>query len=256
MRFNKEMSETFGNELPWPSGVEIVHNQITKEKVGYIYMWLLNGYFYTKNGSKYLNDIIARMIITFQDVKVEKERLNITYEKSYYHLKDFQNLKSIQAKVNNYLSNESVVIKDQVFWCLKLYAESMISKYKIVIYQELESFAYQNFIEKKGMSDLRCKCRSIFNWYEKRDFQPSMKYQRKLNDEELKMSRSENMSRVRKLEAAKNYKKIINTITGLGAAEMFQTKSKKWNASKIANYLKIDPRTVRKHLKDYQDSLN
>jgi Mn-dependent DtxR family transcriptional regulator len=53
------------------------------------------------------------------------------------------------------------------------------------------------------------------------------------------------MSRNKEIE---NINKIKNAITGLMADSMFKKKNGKWNSIKIAEYLKIDSRTVRKYL--------
>ena len=48
-------------------------------------------------------------------------------------------------------------------------------------------------------------------------------------------------------------KKVQHTITGLMADSMFRKKNGKWNAVAIAEYLNLDSRTVRKHLKDLEN---
>ena len=45
-----------------------------------------------------------------------------------------------------------------------------------------------------------------------------------------------------------NYNKVANAISGLLADSMFRKKNGKWNAVAIAEYLNLDPRTVRKYL--------
>ena len=47
--------------------------------------------------------------------------------------------------------------------------------------------------------------------------------------------------------------KVQNAITGLMADSMFKKKNGSWNGNAIAEYLKMDSRTVRKHLKDLEN---
>ena len=47
--------------------------------------------------------------------------------------------------------------------------------------------------------------------------------------------------------------KVKNAITGLMADSMFKKKNGSWNGNAIAEYLKMDSRTVRKHLKDLEN---
>lgn len=262
MKFSEDISQSFGNELPYPYKHYFNYSKINGKLTNIVYIWLLDGYFNTNANYEYLNDIIARMMITFKSLKVEKVK---HYKKKDFYapnqalkLKTFQNLHSINIKVKNYQSTNSINVIDQVFWALKLFAEDCIKSDNFIIYDQLERFAFQNFIDKtKDKSTLRAKCRSIWNYYNNKNFKCDLIYKRKLTNKELTMSRSEAYKKINKEKAENNYKKIIMTITGLGAAEMFKTKSSnKWNATKIAKYLNMDAQTVRKHLKNYLNSLN
>lgn len=257
MKFSKEIGDAFGNELPYPQKHYINRSQISGEISSFVYVWLLDGYFNTTKNYEYLNDIVARMMITFKDLKVEKIKHYKTYDTNAIKLKSFQNLKSIQKKVNKYKSAEAINVVDQVFWSLKLFSEDCIKKDSFIVYSQLETFAFTNFIDKtKDKSTLKAKCRSIWNYYNNKNFELDLKYKRKLTDEELIMSRSETYKKINKKKAEDNYKKVVNTITGLGADEMFKTtSSNKFNATKIAKYLNLDVRTVRTHLKKYLNTL-
>ena len=257
MKFSEDVSEEFGNVLPYPHKHYHNYSQINRKLSSIVYVWLLDGFFNTNANYEYFNDIIARMIIHFKHLKVEKQKhYKITHfanDKDTYKLKDFQNLDSIKRKVKNYESVNSLKTVDQVFWALKLFAEDCIKQDNFIVYSQLESFAFTNFIDRtKDKSTLKAKCRSIWNYYNNKDFALDLKYIRKTKtNKELKMTRQENAKKLAQSKIEENYKKVVNVITGLGADEMFKTKSSnKWNAVKIAKYLNISAHTVRKHLKN------
>jgi hypothetical protein len=105
-------------------------------------------------------------------------------------------------------------------------------------YPQLESFAIYNF-EYKELSTLRCKCKSIFNWYEERDF--------KLPRRKPKMSRAENIKRVRKEIEDLNKIRVENLISGNGA-DIYKKKNGKWHIQKIADELNLNRKTVSKYI--------
>ena len=61
-------------------------------------------------------------------------------------------------------------------------------------------------------------------------------------------TRQEHARNLSKNKEIENFNKIKNAITGLLADSMFRKKNGKWNAVAIAEYLNLDPRTVRKYL--------
>jgi len=90
----------------------------------------------------------------------------------------------------------------------------IIKEMGFVPYQLLEEFAYKNFYEHEK-STLRAKCRSIWDWYNSRDWTiPVNKRERKTkNDEELLMTRRERAlsnSKIIKEQKKKNYFKYSN----------------------------------------------
>ncbi len=63
-------------------------------------------------------------------------------------------------------------------------------------------------------------------------------------------TRTEHAINLGKKKEEENKAKITNAITGLMADSMFKKKNGSWNGKAIADYLKIDPRTVNKYLKE------
>lgn len=249
----EDLSPNFGNELPYPQKHFI--SQLTSLR-GFInvfqYSYIIDGYFNTKKNILFLNDIIARMMITFPSANIEKvSTIEIKKESNSLKLKDFQNLKSIQSRILNYEKIQKIECEDQVFWALKLYFEQMI-KNDNLSYQHFEDFALNNFIDKaKDRSTLKAKCRNIYNYYSEKDFKLFCEYKRKLSDEGLKMTRSNNMKKVNELQVRNNRTLVINAITGLYQNE-YKSKSGEWNISKLSKNLNLSRNTIYKYLEEFK----
>lgn len=216
---------------------------------GYLIAWAIDGYFSTVEGTTYLNDVIARVLITFKDLKPQRQLYKPKigsashYFPKVYKLKELQNLKSLRKQVKAPARADS--FDDYVFWAIKLYCEDLIRNQGLAVYSQLENFAYSNFTKEK--STLRAKCRSIFNWYEKRDWK--LQNQRKTKtEEELKLTRQERALLNAKEKEEKAKRKVINAISGL-MAETYKKKSGKWHIGKIAKDTNLTEKTVSKHLK-------
>lgn len=236
-------TEWIDNSMPIPSYLEHINK-------GYLIAWAIDGYFGTLRGTQYLNDIIARVLITFKDLKPQRQlykpKINDTshYYAKIYKLKELQNLKSIKKHIKAPARADS--FEDYIFWSIKLFCEDLIRKQGLISYHQLEDFAYSNFI--KDRSTLRAKCRSIFNYYEKRNFMLPNKRKTK-NEEELKLTRQERALTNAKNREEKARAKIINATTGL-MSEIYKKKSGAWNISKIAEDTDLHRETVSKHLKE------
>lgn len=238
-------------DLPTPS----YHAHSNK---GYILAYALHGYFGTIKNQEYLNDVIARFLITFKDYKPERlpYKPNITPAGTYlpkiYKLQEFQALKSISKKKCPQARADK--FEDFVFWAIKLHCESLIEEYGIASYSQLREFTITNFPNhKKGISTPLCKCKSVWNWYDERDWK--IPKRKKYNtDEELKellMTRQER-ARANAVKREKESKaKVLNMITGLYADE-FKKKSGAWHLGKIAEATKLTPKTVSKHIKEWE----
>lgn len=219
---------------------------------GYLIAWAIDGYFGTQQGTEYLNDIIARVLITFKDLKPSRLKYKPTicsashYLPKIYKLKELQNLKSLRTRIKAPTRAES--FDDFVFWSIKLYCEDLIRSQGLPTFSQLEEFAYSNF-DHKDKSTLRAKCRSIFNWYECTGWK--LPYKRKTKTaEELKVTRQERAKANTEAREAKAKAKVINAITGL-MSETYKKLNGKWNISKIAEDTKLNRRTVSKHINNY-----
>lgn len=255
-------TEWIDEGLPTPSYLEHINK-------GYLIAWAIDGYFGTQQGTQYLNDIIARVLITFKDLKPKRQLYKPNIEDStlcsvrppknvraggahylpkIYKLKELQNLKSIKNRNKTPIRADN--FEDHVFWSIKLFCEDLIRNQGLPTFSQLEDFAYHNF-NHKDKSTLRAKCRSIYNWYEANNW--ALPFQRKTkNAEELKVTRQERAKLNTKERANKAKTKVINAITGL-MAETYKIKSsRKWNITKIAEDNQLNRRTVSKYIKEHE----
>lgn len=239
--FNSDISDELGNTVPYPQ-----HHYLKCNKI--VYCWLIDGFFETNNNIQYLNDIIARFKITFNDCQYLKkhtvERSSITPLK----LKQFQNLKSrVVDKVNERTQYDST--KDFIFWCIKFYAEDVIQEKGIVVYDDLESFAFENFIDlAKDNSTLKSKCRSILRFYINNNYTLSKKKEYIKKDKgEVMATREQHARNMTKKREEKARKKVLNVITGMFKDD-YKKKDGSWHISKIAKDSDTNRRTVMKYL--------
>ena len=245
--FTGNGTEWIDEGLPTPTYLEHLNK-------GYLIAWAIDGYFGTQQGTQYLNDIIARVLITFKDLKPKRQLYKPKvdsashYLPKIYKLQELQNLKSLRKHIKAPSRADS--FEDHTFWAIKLYCEDLIRKQGLAAYSQLEDFAYSNFT--KDRSTLRAKCRSIFNYYEKRDWKLSQGYKRKFkdNDKGLKMTREERARTNTKAREERAKAKVINAITGL-MSETYKKLNGKWNISKIAKDTNLHRNTVHKHLNNY-----
>ncbi len=247
---NATGSEFLDFDLPIP-------NYHYKTAQGHLIIsWLLTGYFGTTKSQEFLNDIIARFILSFQDYKPTRTKIhtireNSLQDKTTHELKEFQGLKSI-IKAKKVVERANLTgTKDQIFFALKFYAEDLIKSTGICAYDDLYKFATDNFIYKEK-STLKAKCRSIINWYAERDFKTGRANQKYNNLkeywEDTEMTRAENMARVNKRRAENKEALILGLTTGLFCNE-YKKKNGKWNYKKIGLELNINQETVSKYLK-------
>jgi len=218
-------SEIFDYSLPLP------HNY-TRNGNKYTIEYIINGFFHTQKGVAYLNDILARFtlsmkVLSTQVTSSEDEGIELSY---------FQGLKSIK-RANDYEKGDRG--EDNIFWSIKLYLEDLIRESgegNLIAYSLVESFAFARFIDRaKDKSTLKAKCRSIWNWYNERDWTiPERKG--------LGMSRQEAGINAAKKNAEKTKAKVQKAIAGL---EFMQEKI---NIANVARDAGVSRDTAKKYL--------
>jgi len=232
--------ELFDYDLPQP------HTYQRQDTNTYRISYALNGTFSTLQGIRYLNDILARFTLSFEVLHTYK---SFTTDEGI-ELSEFQGLKSI-AKFKNYEKVDNG--QDNIFWSIKLYTEALIKESRgLVAYSLLESFALNRFVDRaKDKSTLKAKCRSIWNWYDEREWTIPTRA-RKFTDEELSMSRAEGARKTTKIVVERTKKKILTILTGMFKDE-YKKKSGEWNISKIAKDSGTSRNTVMKYIKEYEN---
>jgi len=247
---NGNGTEWIDQGLPTPTYHELINK-------GYILAYALDGFFGTQNGSQYLNDMIARFLVTFRELNPSriKEKPLIdargTYYPKIYKLRELQALKSLSNKVLPRANADS--FDDFTFWAIKFYCEDLIRTQGIPTADQLIQFAYSNF-EDKERSTLKAKCRSVWHWYEQRNWKLSEPYKRKYkdNDKELKLTRQERALENARLKAERARNKVLNMVTGLMAAT-YKKKNGAWHISRIAEDTHMTRKTVTKYMAELKE---
>jgi len=234
-------TEWIDADLPTP-------NWFKKFEHSYLIGWQIDGYFATSKNQAYLNDIIARIIFTLPVIeKLNYKPNNELQIDKIYRLKEFQSLKSLPSKFKGYeYAIKADSGKDRVFWAIKWKVEQIIEEQgesRPVMFDLLHSWAINHFIDDvKDKSTLKAKCRSIWNWYNERNWTIPERRQ-------WEMSRSEHMKKVNEKRKEDSRRKILNLITGIFSDD-YKTKTGRWNISKIAKELDMSRNTVAKYLKE------
>jgi hypothetical protein len=206
--FTSDITDTLGDILPYP------HKHYVSDGV-YTYCWLIDGFFDTKKGNTYLNDIIARFMLSYNDCHYKNHYYDSKSTIKPLKLVAFNNLKSkANELVKDFKQSKAETMymcRDTVFWHLKLYAEDLIRQDGMIIYSKLEDMAIECYPNhKKGTSTIKAKCRSIWQWYLERNWKTGRKTRVYETKEELMASRQEQIekARAKKMEDARN--KVIN----------------------------------------------
>ena len=229
-------------------------NYLLHAQKGIFIGWMINGYPGTNKSREYFNDIIARFIIAYKQHKPERlpykpnlDREALINTATSYELDLFQNLPSLYwANKKKIWSADSVGTIDQIFWAIKIYTEELIKEFGEgvpVPYELLQDFAFRNFFDRKDKSTLRAKCRNIWNWYNERDWTiPKRK--------EWKMTRSERAKENAKLKKQRARAILLGFIQNNLLASEYKKADGSWNVTKLSKATKLDPKTIRNHLKE------
>ena len=212
---------------------------------GYGIGWEIDGYFGTLKGKEYLNDTIARFLITFQDHNPKRLSYRPDEKRSEKILKHVYKLKDISSKLESIATKREAPQRaesfaDFVFWAIKLYAEDEIRRYGVLYLERVEAWALLMFLEDKERSTIKAKCRSVVNYYEARNYELN-EYKRKLTDEEYLMTRQENMKIINERKRIKSEENIR------AAVEILKRTGKKINVSSVARESGISRPTVYKY---------
>ena len=234
--------------LPLPNFIKIENGK------AYI-AWQIDGAFYTRRAVRYLNDIIARIELTLGESSTRRLPWKPDLKSADHYFPKIkrlqelqQHLKSLESGGRRYAPARADSFSDYTFWAIKLWTEDEIREQGEglpVVYETLESWALQNF-ENKERSTIRAKCRSVWNWYNRRDWT----LPKGRNGE---MTRAERARKNSQKIAEETKRKIVNATTGMFASE-YKKPSGKWNIAKLAKELNMSRNTVSKYLKKLEQT--
>lgn len=248
----------------------------------------IEGYFATHKNKKFLQDIIARIIITLAHEGAQKvEYLHykpylgnkdiIHYNKDYvYNLRDdiAPNLLSLQEprkitdrdKALKYISYYNKNTEDELFDAIRytVYEFVRMNGKDALTYEYVETIAKVKFEligSKKGWSTAKAKAKSIYKWVKehyKVGTDKSKKTNRTLKEylEETMATRVEHMKKLGEQREEQNKQKVLNFIKGLTPEDKkYYTKksSGAWHYNKIADAIGLSNKTVAKHIKELKE---
>lgn len=223
--------------------------------------YAIDGYFGTNASTAYLNDIIARFLVSFkeysptrvpssfsrEDVPRHTSTSSGTYLPRIYKLRELQALKSLSR--NKLPRATADKFEDFAFWAIKFHCEDLIKSQGIPTADQLIQFALTNF-EGKEQSTLKAKCRSVWHYYEQRNWTIPVPYTKKPKEKVL-ATRQEHIEKVNKNREQQNRNKIKAILDDIFLQDDIKFKNGKYKATAIAKIAEIDKRTVTKYLKEF-----
>ncbi len=226
--------------------------------------WAVNGYFASTKSRDFLNDVVARFLLTFKSAErlpyepnEEMLKNNFAhYTNKAHELKEVsKGLRS--ASLKKYAPRRADKFDDYTFWAIKLYAEDLIkASGGAISYYSLEKFAMDQFRENKELSTIRAKCVSVFNWYEERDWEIPKRNKFKTK-EDYYMSqvgvKKPHIAEANKARKKERMRRVENLLTGKYAND-FKKKAGSWHMGKIAKELNLHRETVSSLIKEIKNN--
>ena len=105
------------------------------------------------------------------------------------------------------------------------------------------------FIDKEK-STIRAKCRSIWNWYNNKNWELPKLYQKKYSKEELEMRRTEHIKKVNENRKIQTRNKIKAVLDDIFMQDQIKKKNGKLKITAIAKLSGVHRETVAEHLKE------
>ena len=242
-----------GDGVEWIDEGLPIPNYMQHANKGYFIAWQVDGYFATKKGIEYLNDTIARIIITLKDTKPQRLPWKPDLRSAEYYYPHIYKLQQISSRAQSIPGRKNAPMRadafeDYTFWAIKLYTEDTIraqGEGLPIVYETLEDWALSQFVEKER-STIRAKCRSVWNWYDARDWELPKRRKGQMTRKERAVSNAQ-------AKAEKARKAVLNAITGMFAAEL-KKKSGAWHIGKIAEASGVSRNIVAKYIKEFEQN--
>jgi len=264
-------TEIFDTFLPAPNIYKVF------DEHNYLVAWLIEGYFLTKKNKEFLKDVIERAIETFLKMGAFKVEwlgwINIAKLKNsdIIHLNTY-NLRDDIAPYLEKLKKKNENNKYKLLEYLASYTETKESddaffdwlRFKIYDFvkangkealtlescKELAIIGYEIMGHKKGISTPLAKAKAIYNWVME-NYNPkgvnNWNYVRKLNDEELKMTRKERALKNAEKLAQNTKEKVYKAI------EQLKEKGEKVTILKVVELAKVSKNSASKYIKQAKE---
>ena len=259
--------------LPVPS--LLIHGRF-----GYFAGWIIEGYFGTKKNRKFLADIYSRLAKTLLKEGAKsverlpwRPKLENLPDYAHYYPDLVYNLRDDFSPVLESITEPRQTMRDEALATLAYYdrktEDELFDSIRFTIYdfvrangksalsyEYVETIALTKYeiIGGKGESTARSKAKAIYEWvmefYEPGSGVNNWNYERKTKDEEeLRMTRTERAKLNAKMKYERAQAAVLGLVKGLIADE-FRKKDGSWNVTRIAKHLGMDPKTIRKHLRE------
>jgi isochorismate synthase EntC len=229
--------EIFDYNLPTP------HKYIRYNDNSYMLEYVLTGVFWTKDSNNFLNEILLRFNLSMNIKNIATKVVG--NKTNAYELKLFSSSSNLDSLRKSTFMPNTEKYEDSIFWGIKLFVEYYMGKNEgFVPYSTVENYAFNHYVDlAKDRSTLKAKCRSIWNYYNDREWQTDRKYIKK-NKEEVMKTKLELIEKIHKKRREETEKKIV------AAVEYLKALDKKITAKNIMEITKISKNTmtVYKHL--------
>ena len=276
--------ELHGNGTEWLEIGLPIPSLYVKTRFGAYVGWMIEGFFATERNLAFLRDVFERIRRTFAlhgaQVRILPYKPNIvhltnaTLTDNVYNLRDdiaprLVSISDAEKKSEQVLATFSAFgesTEDALFDAIRFATYDFVranGKGALTpeYVEEIARIKYEVIGSSKGWSTAKAKARNIYKWVKENfkekagvnhwNYTPKFKGNPE-KEEELLMTRRE-----RALENAKKIKEekrriILSIVKGM-FAEDYRKKDGTWNISKLARELKMDPKTVRKHLRELKE---
>lgn len=244
-------SELFDYNLPYP------HYYDRSDNDHYTIGWRIEGLGTTPRQRAYISDLIARLIVTLPVIerltskeggirKLPEIKAEPIHPKAFANAKSVSEARKMDYKLKNRAQEQTLMTHinpadhSPIFYAIKFEAERRIRAEKGYLnYDGLEEWALANFEGyDKDRSTIKSRCRSVWHWYESRDFKTH----------ESKNTREGHIREVHEKRRSNTRQKVINALEGLEFLQEDIT------PRKVAEHAGISLNTAKKYMADITHS--
>ncbi len=276
--------ELHGNGTEWLEIGLPIPSLYVKTRFGAYIGWMIEGFFATENNLRFLRDVFERIRRTFAlhgaQVRILPYKPNIPHltnaalTDNVYNLREdiapcLESIPEKEKKEELALSTLTAFgqnSEDALFDSIRFAVYDFVraNSKSALTYEYVEEIArikYEVIGSSKGWSTAKAKARNIYRWVVENfkenagvnnwNYTPKYKGNPEKEKELLMTRRERALTNAQKIKEEK--RKIILSIVKGMFAEDYKKKDGTWNISKLARDLKMDPKTIRKHIRELQE---